>query len=652
MLLLSGERLVKTTQFRDPVYVGDPVNVLSIFNDFEVDEMCLLDIDGALSRTPTSVGLLNKYAQECFIPLTYGGGLRTSRQAGEVLAAGFEKVLFNTAAAEDPDEVRAAIEAFGSQAVVGGIDVRIVNGAYEVFTRSGTTPLGVDPQAWADKLVALGVGEIAVTSIDREGTRTGYDYELLQLIARTVDVPVIAHGGAGSRQDLSRAVCEAGCSAAAAGSIFVFQGSRESVLVNYPSRREIVDLLSLTDQIDALAAYHHEHGRLDSGPKVMAGFDGAGATMCRRCLFDTATPGVSFDDSGLCNYCALHDAMELQYPTGVEGTRRLTGLVEQIKNAGVGKKYDCIIGVSGGCDSSYLVHVMVEMGLRPLAVHFDNTWNSPIATANIYAVLNRLGVDLETYVADNSEYDDIYRAFMLSGTKDIDSPTDIAFMAVLYRAAEKWGIKHIIEGHSFRTEGVAPLGWIYMDGGYVKSVHERFGRVPMKTYPNMEFWTFVKWAAFSGIQRHRPLYNLDYDKEAAKVLLHERYGWQWYGGHHLDNRFTGFVHTYFFPTRWRFDFRQVELSALVRSGHLDRPTAEQLLIEPRATDRELLAMVKQRLDLTDDEFDQAMNAPYKTYLDYPSYKKRFERLRPLFWLLYKFDRVPKSFYVKFCKPVR
>lgn len=651
MLLLDGQRLVKTTQFGDPIYVGDPVNVLSIFNDFEVDEICLIDIGGARSRQSSHLGLLRKLAEECFIPMTYGGGLHSSRQAGNILAVGFEKVLFNTAAAEQPNEVRATVDAFGSQAVVGGIDVREVDGVYEVFTRGGTVPLGVDPQAWAEKLATMGVGELVVTSIDREGTRQGYDVELLQLITRSVDVPVIAHGGAGSRQDLSLSVRRSGCSAAAAGSLFVFQGSRESVLINYPSRGEIVDLLGLVDQEEP-PSYSHHHGRLDSGPKVMASTSADGRRSCTRCLFDDSTPGVSFDASGLCNYCVLHDEMDRQYPTGSEGARRLQEMVDTIKHSGRGKKYDCIIGVSGGCDSSYLVHKMVELGLRPLAVHFDNTWNSPIATANIYSVLDKLDVDLETYVVDNNEYDDIYRSFMLSGTKDVESPTDIGFMGVLYRVAEKWGIKHIIEGHSFRTEGVAPLGWIYMDGGYIKAVHEQFGRLPMKTYPNMDFWKFVKWAAFSGIQRHRPLYYLDYDKEATKVFLNDTYGWQWYGGHHLENRFTGFVHTYFFPTRWSFDFRQVEYSALVRSGQLNRSDAVERMTEARGTDPEILAMVRKRLDFTDEEFEAVMASPLKSYRDYPSYKRRFERLRPFFWLLYKLDRVPKSFYVKFCKPAR
>ena len=263
--------------------------------------------------------------------------------------------------------------------------------------------------------------------------------------------------------------------------------------------------------------------------------------VCERCLYDEAIPGVSFRSDGSCSYCALHDQMDAQYPVGPEGEERLQALVDEMKAGGRGKQFDCILGVSGGCDSSFLAHEMVRRGVRPLAVHFDNTWNSPIATNNIYTVLDQLDVPLETFVVDNHEYDDIYRAFIESGVRDIEAPTDIGFMGVLYRAAEKHGIRHIVEGHSFRTEGVSPLGWLYMDGRYVREVHRRFGTMPMRTFPNMPFGKFVKWAALSGIRRHRPLYHLDYHKEATKAFLTEEYGWEWYGGHHLENRFTASV---------------------------------------------------------------------------------------------------------------
>ena len=370
--------------------------------------------------------------------------------------------------------------------------------------------------------------------------------------------------------------------------------------------------------------------------------------ICKRCIYDETVPNIHFDDEGICNYCRQIDGLESEYPVGDKGKRRLQKMVDEIKAAGRGKKYDAVIGVSGGCDSSYLVHEMKEVyGLRLLAAHFDNTWNSTIATENIHNVLEKLGVDLFTIVVDNKEYDDIYRSFLAAGVKDIDSPTDIALATTLYRAAEKFGIKYMIEGHSFRTEGVAPLGWVYMDGKYIDSIHKQFGTVPMKTFPNLWLHSQLKWMLFGGIKKVRPLYYMDYDKEAAKKLLTAKYGWQWYGGHHLENRFTAFVHSYFFPVRWATDFRIAGYSAYCRNGWMTREQALLMMQEPPFIEPELVNFVKKRLGYSDAEFESLMHLPKKTYRDFPTYKKTFERMRPFFWLMYKLELIPKSFYIKY-----
>ena len=376
----------------------------------------------------------------------------------------------------------------------------------------------------------------------------------------------------------------------------------------------------------------------------------ARARICARCLYDESIPGIAFDSAGVCNYCHVHDAMDRQYPTGPAGEAALAAIVERISRAGRGKKYDCVVGVSGGCDSSWMLWKMVDLGLRPLAVHFDNTWNSPIATTNIYNVLEKLGVELYTYVVNNREYDDIYRAFMLAGVKDVEAPTDIGLAATLYLAAEKHGVKYIIEGHSFRTEGVAPLGWIYMDGRYIRSVHEAYGTRPMKTFPNLDMGRFLRWAAIRNIRRIRPLYHLDYRKDEAKKFLAAELNWEWYGGHHLENRFTAFWHTYFLPRRYGIDARLLGHSALVRSGQLSRDEALADLAVPVEADPDIVDLVKKRLRFSDAEFEAVMNLPRRHYSEFPTYKRTFERLRPLFWLLYRLDRVPRSFYMKFTYP--
>ena len=371
---------------------------------------------------------------------------------------------------------------------------------------------------------------------------------------------------------------------------------------------------------------------------------------CARCIYDETIPNITFDANGVCNYCHIHDQMNREYPTGDAGAERLRAIAEQIKRDGRGKKYDVVVGVSGGCDSTYMLWLAIQLGLRPLAAHFDNTWDSMIAVENIHDALTKLDVDLDTYVVDNKEYDDIYRSFLQAGVPDIEAPTDIGLAVTLNLACEKYGIKYIFEGHSFRTEGVSPLGWIYMDGKYIASVQKQFGTVPLKTFPNMPLWDFVKWTAVLGIKKIRPLYFVDYNKKQAMELLTRELGWEWYGGHHLENRFTAFWHTYFMPQRYCIDTRLLGYAALVRSGQITREQGLEFVAQPQAFDPELFAMVKKRLGYSDAEFEHLMNLPKKTYRDYPTYKKTFERMKPFWWLMYKLNRVPKSFYLKFTAP--
>lgn len=371
---------------------------------------------------------------------------------------------------------------------------------------------------------------------------------------------------------------------------------------------------------------------------------------CTRCVYDETIPGITFDENGVCDYCHTHDQLNAEYPTGEEGRRRLEALASEIRAAGRGKRYDVVVGVSGGCDSSFLLYKARELGLRPLAVHFDNTWDSTIAVQNIHNVLKKLDVDLYTYVVDNEEYDDLYRSFMRAGVADIEAPTDIGLAATLYKACEKYAVKFMFEGHSFRTEGLSPLGWLYMDGKYISSVQKRYGTRRLKTFPNMPLVSFMKWTIFSGIRKIRPLYYMDYQKEQAKQLLARELGWQWYGGHHLENRFTAFYHSYFLPRRWGYDGRLLGAAALVRSGQMTREEALAEIAEPQPYDPELIDLVKKRLGFSDAEFEQLMKMPRHTYREFDTYKRTFERMRPLFYLLYRAHRVPKSFYLKFTAP--
>lgn len=372
---------------------------------------------------------------------------------------------------------------------------------------------------------------------------------------------------------------------------------------------------------------------------------------CRRCIYDENIPDITFDKNGICSYCKIHDDLEKIYPLDSRKEEKLLALFNKIKSEGTGKgkEYDCVIGVSGGCDSSYLLYKAVDYGLKPLAVHFDNTWNSPIATQNIQKVLNVLKVDLFTIVVNNKEYDDIYRSFLLAGVKDIEAPTDIGLLTTMYMACSKYNLSYILEGHSFRTEGISPVGWLYMDGKYVSSVHKKFGVLPMKTYPNLSLSKFIWYSLFTKVQRIRPLYYIDYNKEETKRVLKEKFDWEWYGGHHLENRFTAFYHSYFLPKRFGIDCRILGHAALVRSGQLGRNKALEEIKSDPPYDDEIVALVKKRLGFSHEDFEAIMNLPKKNWTDYKNYKRTFERLEPLFRILLKLNRIPESFYWKFCK---
>lgn len=373
--------------------------------------------------------------------------------------------------------------------------------------------------------------------------------------------------------------------------------------------------------------------------------------ICTRCIYDERVSSISFDSEGVCNYCRQLDELKREYGTGTEvGEKKLYGIIEEIKKAGEGKPYDCVIGVSGGTDSSYLVYLAKQWGLRPLAAHYDNTWNSAIATQNIRKVLTALDVDLYTHVVDNKEMDDIFKSFFYAGVAEIEAPTDLALAETMYRAAAKHDLKFVLEAHSFIAEGITPVGRNYFDGKYIYSIHRKFGRIPIKSYPLMTFYRFIRWSCVKRIKKIRPYWYINYSKELARNFLEKEFGWQYYGGHHLENRMTSFLHGIYAPRKFRSDFRNNTLSSLVRLGKLSREEAWAEYNTPPKIEEELLAYFKKRLELSDEEYERIINEPPKSWHDYPTYKKRFEKLRGLFYLLTRANLVPMSFYLKYCFP--
>ena len=372
--------------------------------------------------------------------------------------------------------------------------------------------------------------------------------------------------------------------------------------------------------------------------------------ICLRCIYDDSIPYISYDENGVCNYCRQNDQLEREYPTGEQGMEILQELAAKIKRKHKRKKYDVVIGVSGGTDSSYMLYFAKEkLGLRPLAAHFDNTWNSKIAVENIKNVTEKLNIDLFTHVVDNKEYCDIFKSFFKASVPDIDTPADISLATTHYLACRKFGIKYIFEGHSFRTEGISPHGWFYMDAKYIQSVQKQFGTAKIKTLPNLWMGRWLKWIVVDKITKIRPLYYLDYKKADAKAFLSKEFGWKDYGGHHMENRTAYFTNNYWLPKKFNIDLRYSEFSALVRDNQLTREEALELIQKEKPFDESILKEIKKRLNFSDSEFQHIMESPNKSFRDYVTYKRRFEKMKPLFYVLYKMDLVPKSFYMKYTK---
>lgn len=382
-------------------------------------------------------------------------------------------------------------------------------------------------------------------------------------------------------------------------------------------------------------------------------FSNNGLRICSRCIYDERVNGIVFDELGVCNFCHQIDTLKEQFGTGTDvGKAKLDKIISGIKKDGRNKKYDCIIGVSGGTDSSYMMYLAKEWGLRPLAVHYDNTWNSAIATENIRKVLNALNVDLYTHVVDNKESDDIFRAFFLANVAEIEAPTDLALAEVMYRAAWKHGVRYVLEGHSFITEGITPVGRNYFDGKYIQSIYRRYGRRKISSYPLMTFSRFMWWTTMARIQKIRPFWYLDYSKEDARAFLEKNCDWKYYGGHHLENRMSSFLHSVYLPQKFATDMRNNTLSALVRNGQTSQEEAWAEYNIPPTIEAELVSYVQKRLEVSKEQYDDIMATEPRSWWEFPTYKKRFERLRPLFRLLASKNLVPTSFYLKYCFPAK
>ncbi len=374
-------------------------------------------------------------------------------------------------------------------------------------------------------------------------------------------------------------------------------------------------------------------------------------SLCSRCILDSSVEDIWFDEKGECKYCIIHDKMEKLHPLGPGLEEELKKIVEEIKHKGRNKPYDCIAGVSGGRDSTYTLYIAVKLGLRPLAVHFDNGWNSDISVKNIKKVCEKLNVPLYTVVADWEEFKDLQISFLKSSTPDADVPTDYAIYSVLYEVAFKEKISYILNGHSFRTEGTSPISWTYMDPLYVSSVHKRFGKLNrFKSFPHMTFFKLILYSFLKRIREVRLMEYIDYRKKDVDEILVNELGWEYYGGHHHENVYTKFFQSFYLPAKFGIDKRKTELSALIRSGQISREKAlGEIQSSPYAYDPKVVEYVINKLSLTEKEFDEIMNAPLKSHNDYPSYLILIRTLRWPIKIAVKLKLLPQIMYLKYAQ---
>jgi N-acetyl sugar amidotransferase len=371
--------------------------------------------------------------------------------------------------------------------------------------------------------------------------------------------------------------------------------------------------------------------------------------ICTRCVLDTTAEDIWFDDKGECKYCKIHDAMEERFPLNENSERRLQELVEEIKAAGKNKKHDCIVGVSGGRDSTYSLYTAVKLGLRPLAVHFDNGWNSEIAVSNIKNATSKLGADLHTVVADWEEFKDLQIAFLRASVPDAEVPTDYVIYSVLYRVADEEGLKYIINGHSFRTEGTSPISWTYMDGRYIRAIHKRFGRLKkIKSFPLMTLSELLYFVFLKRIKEIRLMEYIDYRKKEVDKILEKDLGWRYYGGHHHESVYTEFFQSYLLPKKFKIDKRKTENSALVRSGQMSRQEAlEEIQSTVYEHEQEIVEYTLSKLDLSQEDFQRIVEADVKSFQDYPSYFPLIKSLRYPIKIACKLHLLPYIFYLKY-----
>ena len=343
---------------------------------------------------------------------------------------------------------------------------------------------------------------------------------------------------------------------------------------------------------------------------------------------DTSDPEITFDLQGYCCHCTefLSKRAKHNYQ-GKASDETFDRLIEDVRRAGRGRKYDCIIGVSGGADSSYLAYIVKERGLRPLAVHMDNGWNSDKAVENIKNITRKLGIDYESYVLDWEEFKGLQLSFLRASVPEAETPTDIAIPAALHIVAAKHGIKYILSGGNLATEGILPKSWHYdvRDLKYFNYIHSNFGGGKLKKFPTFGYKREIYYKLIRGIRTLYPLDMVPFVKEQAMELLCEKFGWRAYGGKHYESRYTKFIQSYYLYKKFGIDYRKATFSTQICTGEIDRDSAIEMLIEPPYDADQLdedKRYIAKKLGVPIEEFERIIDQPGKWAWEYPNDHKK------------------------------
>lgn len=345
--------------------------------------------------------------------------------------------------------------------------------------------------------------------------------------------------------------------------------------------------------------------------------------MCTRCVMDTTDPEIQFNEKGICNHCRQFDEKFTIIPkVGYKESPTFWNMVNMIKKNSEGKEFNCILGLSGGTDSSFMAYLCKEAGLKPLVVHFDNGWNTEYATRNIENLVTKLGFELYTYVINWEEFKELQLSYFRASVIDLEVPTDHLIFGALFNIAKKYKIRNILSGYNLTSEGIMPKSWLYehkFDRANMKDIHQQFGTGKMSQLPTLGLWDRIYYQKIYRFRQHHMLQTFLYNKMEAKKILTSQLEWKDYGGKHYESVFTRFYQGYFLPVKFGIDKRKAHLSTLIAAGQMSREEALEELKQPTYDPRlqeEDKEYVCKKWGITLQEFEEIMNRPIRKHTEF------------------------------------